>query len=301
VSDAVTPASSSVAEEAGGVPALEVVRARVDPVIERFLDDRRAELVAMDPAAGELADEVRRLIAAGGKRLRPAVCFWANRAAGGADGDPIDRACAALELLHTFALIHDDVMDASDRRRGVATTHVRFAQRAPSGTVPTAYGAGVAIVVGDLAAVYAERLLRTCGAPADRIALAFERFDRMRAEMAAGQLLDLGSARRQASPRVAALKTGSYTAEGPALVGAALAGAGPEVDAALRAYARRVGEAFQLRDDVLDGDAPPDASRRLHALLEGAASALAGAPLEPEGARALRALAALLSLDPGDA
>jgi geranylgeranyl diphosphate synthase type I len=301
VSDAVTPATPSVAEEAGAFPALDLVRARVDPVIERFLDDRRAELAAMDPAAGELVDELRRLIVAGGKRLRPAVCFWAHQAAGGVDGDPIDRACAALELLHTFALIHDDVMDASDRRRGVPTTHVRFALRAPSGTVPTSYGAGVAIVVGDLAAVYAEQLLRTCGAPADPLAVAFDRFDRMRAEMGAGQLLDLGSDRRQASPRMAALKTGSYTAEGPALVGAALARAGPDVEDALRAYARSVGEAFQLRDDVLDGDAPRDASRRLHALLRGAISELEGAPLEPEGARALRALAAQLSLDPGDA
>jgi geranylgeranyl diphosphate synthase type I len=283
------------------VPVLDVVRARVDPVIERFMDDRHAELAAMDPAAGELVDELRRLIAAGGKRLRPAVCYWAHRGAGGADGEAIDRACAALELLHTFALIHDDVMDGSARRRGVPTTHVRFARRAPVGAVPTAYGVGVAIVVGDLAAVFGEQLLRTCGAAPGPLAAASDRFDRMRTEMAAGQLLDLANDRRQATPRVATLKTGSYTAEGPALIGAALAGAGPDVEEALRAYARGVGEAFQLRDDLLDGDAPPDASRRLHALLEGAASELEGAPLVPEGAQALRTLAAVLSLDPGDA
>jgi geranylgeranyl diphosphate synthase type I len=160
---------------------------------------------------------------------------------------------------------------------------------------------GVAIVVGDLAAVFGEQLLRTCGAAPGPLAAASDRFDRMRTEMAAGQLLDLANDRRQATPRVATLKTGSYTAEGPALIGAALAGAGPDVEEALRAYARGVGEAFQLRDDLLDGDAPPDASRRLHALLEGAASVLEGAPLVPEGAQALRTLAAVLSLDPGDA
>lgn len=293
---------AATAPEATGIPALEIVRARVDPVVERFLDDRRAELAEMDPAATTLVDELRRLIAAGGKRIRPAMCFWAHRAAGGPDGATIDRTCAALELLHTFALIHDDVMDRADERRGVATTHARFALRAPTGADPAAYGAGVAIVVGDLAAVFAEQLLRSSGAPLGPLAEAFERFDRMRSEMAAGQLLDLAGGPTGASPpRVAALKTGSYTTEGPVLVGAALAEAGPAVEGPLRVYARLVGEAFQLRDDLLDGDAAPEAAGHLDELLERAAEALVGAPLRSEGADALTALAALLSIERGRA
>ena len=278
-------------------PALETVRERVDPELARFLADRRAELAAMDPAAAVLVDELLRLVGAGGKRIRPALCFWAHRAAGGDDGPAIVRAAAALELLHTFALVHDDVMDRTDERRGVPSTHVRFAKDAPSGTDPDGYGTSVAILVGDLAAVLAERLLRTCGAPAEPLGLALGRFDRMREEMAAGQFLDVhGRGVGAASARVAALKTGSYTTEGPVLIATALASAGPAVEGPLRVYARLVGEAFQVRDDVLDGDAGPGAPARVNDLVSRATGALDGAPLMAEGARALAELAALLRL-----
>jgi geranylgeranyl pyrophosphate synthase len=117
----------------------------------------------------------------------------------------------------------------------------------------------------------------------------------MRAEMAAGQLLDVsGHHERGGAARVAALKTGSYTAEGPVAIGAALAGAGAAVDGPLRAYARLVGEAFQLRDDVLDGDAPPEEAGRVDELVARATAALEGAPLAEDGARALVELAMLL-------
>ena len=81
----------------------------------------------MDARAAVLTDELLRLLAAGGKRIRPALCVYAHRAAGGSDGPPITKAAAALELLHTFALVHDDVMDRTDESRGVESTHVRFA------------------------------------------------------------------------------------------------------------------------------------------------------------------------------
>lgn len=252
----------------------------------------------MDPSAAVLVDEIRRLLDAGGKRIRPALCYWAHRAAGGGGDDSIVWAAAALELLHTFALVHDDVMDRSVERRGVPTSHVRFAKDAPPGSDPDLFGTSVAILVGDLAAVLSERLLRSCSAPAERLARALSRFDRMRAEMAAGQFLDLSGRRTgSASRRVAALKTGSYTAEGPTLIGAALAGAGPATEGPLRTYARLVGEAFQLRDDVLDGDVAPGASEEVDALVDRAVAGLERAQLEPDGAAALAELASLLKLE----
>lgn len=272
------------------------VRGRVDEELERFLDERRAELAALDPAAVVLVDEILRLLAAGGKRLRPALCLWAHRAAGGGDGAPIVRAGAALELLHTFALIHDDVMDASPERRGVPTSWAWFSDRAPPGVDPPSYGTSVAILAGDLAAVLAEQRLRTCGAPAAPLAVALDRFDRMRVEMAAGQLLDVRGAGSDPA-RVAALKTGSYTTEGPVLVATALAEAGPAVEGPLRVFARLVGEAFQLRDDLEDGDAGPGAAARVRDLVDRAVDALAGAPLVPDGAAALAELAGLLRSD----
>jgi geranylgeranyl diphosphate synthase, type I len=277
------------------LPAIEDVREPVERTLRSFLDDRRAEVAALDPAVGALVEEIRRVVDAGGKRIRPSVCLWAYRAAGGRDLRPIIRAASAIELLHTFAVIHDDVMDDTPERRGVAATHVRFADEAAAASNADErrrHGAAVAILVGDLAAVLAEQLLRTCGASAEPLALAMARFDRMRIEMAAGQFLDLeGSA---PAGRIAALKTGSYTAEGPVLIATALAEAGPAVERPLVVFARHVGEAFQLRDDVLDGDAPAEDGARVDALLDLALAALDGAPLEPGGARALASIAELL-------
>jgi len=272
--------------------AIEAVRAPVDRELERFLGDRRAELAGMDPSAVALVDELLRLLRAGGKRVRPALCFWAFRAAGGGEDEPIVPVCAALELLHTSALVHDDLMDRDAERRGVDATHVRFAKDAPAGLDPEAFGTSAAVLVGDLALVLSERLLRTSGFEAGRLDAAMARFDRMRAEMAAGQFLDVSGASDLA--RVRALKTGSYTAEGPVLIGAALAAAGPEVEGPLRVFGRLVGEAFQLRDDVSDGEAGTEAVAAVEDLVARAARALGDAPLRRDGVDALVQIAELL-------
>ena len=275
--------------------ALDRVRREVDEVLARFLADRRAELAGLDPDAAVLADEIVRVLRAGGKRIRPALCVWGFRAAGGADVDErLLRAGAAIELLHTSALLHDDVMDRDVERRGEPATHVWFAKEAPSGVDPDAFGTAAAVLVGDLALVLSERLMRTCGFEGERLDLAMTRFDRMRVEMAAGQFLDVaGSERRE---RVRALKTASYTAEGPVLIGAALARADAGAEAALRVFGRLLGEAFQLRDDALD-EAPGAASpSEIDDLLSRAARALEGAPLRQGGASALVAIADALRM-----
>jgi geranylgeranyl diphosphate synthase type I len=277
--------------------ALEAVRARVDPALLRFLGDRRAELAAMDPSAAGLVEEIERLVRAGGKRIRPALCYWAFRAAGGADGEPIVNVGVALELLHTSALVHDDVMDRTDERRGVPATHVRFAAEAPAGIDAGAFGVAAAILVGDLALVLSEHALRTSGFRGAALSLAMGRFDRMRIEMATGQFLDVsGAADRD---RVAALKSGSYTAVGPVSIGAALAGADVAAEGVLGVFARLVGAAFQLRDDAMDGDAPAGSGAEVGALIDRAVGSLEGAPLRAEAVGALAELADLLRLPEG--
>ncbi len=248
----------------------------------------------MDPTAGVLIDELVRLLDAGGKRLRPALCAWAYRAAGGRVGEPILRVCAGLELLHTSALVHDDVIDGDVERRGVPATHIHFAERAPDGMDPTSFGTAAAIVVGDLALVLSEQAIRTSGFAHDRLDPAMRVFDTMREEMAAGQFLDVSGAAD--AGRVAALKSASYTAEGPVLIGATLAQADPAATDRLRSYARAVGAAFQLRDDVLDGDAPPAAAADVDRHVDAAERALAGSSLEPEAVGGLAELASLLRL-----
>jgi geranylgeranyl diphosphate synthase type I len=287
-------------------PALEEVRVRIEPVLETFLSERRDQVAALDPGSALLVDEIGRLVRAGGKRIRPAFCYWGHRAAGGVSGAPIDRAAAALELFHTFALIHDDVMDDSDTRRGVPSVHVRLAEVRTEGLrlgSPEAvrFGRSGAILIGDLAAVLADELLLDCGFPRDRVLAALRRYAAMRIEVAVGQFLDTSGAARDeaAALRVAALKTGAYTVEGPLHIGAILAGGTPEVLAALSAYARPLGEAFQLRDDVLDqgeGSVPGATGEAVEDLVARACAALAAPCLGVEAVTALRSLAEAIRL-----
>jgi len=262
-------------------------RASVDAELFAFLDDARIEVAAMAPDAVLLTDELVRLLRAGGKRLRPLFCYWGHRAGGGTGGAAIARAGAAVELLHTSAIIHDDVLDHAVQRRGEPTSHRALASR---GDVAAPTGTAAAILAGDLAHALADRLLAESGFSPERVVAAFAHFNRMRVEAASGELLDVLWAKRtsgsieresvraggwwldEASARtVASLKAASYTVTGPLLMGATLAGAPPDVLDVLRRYGRPLGEAFQLRDDVLGtfGDAVVTGKDRDSDLREG--------------------------------
>ncbi|HYX80018.1 MAG TPA: polyprenyl synthetase family protein [Actinomycetota bacterium] len=285
---------------APGIRAIATIRGRVDEVLGERLRGWRQELAELDPSAADLVDEIERLIEAGGKRLRPAFLYWGYRAAGGVDGQEVVRAAAALELLHTFALVHDDLIDGVKERRGVPATVLAFAERAPERD-PEVFGTGSAVVVGDLALVLATSLLRTSGFASDRVERAWSRFERTCLAMAAGQYLELRGLATVTMPEALAhLKGGAYTVEGPVAIGAALAGSPQEVDAILAAFARPAGEAFQLRDDLADGDAVPGVSRTtIDRLVDRAVEPLRDPRLEPEAAGALAAIVELFRT-PGD-
>ena len=285
------------------VPAtFPALRARVDAALDAFLSACREETVADDPRATMPLDEVRRVVAAGGKRLRPAFCYWGYRAAGGIDGDAIVRASAALELLHTMALIHDDLMDDATERRGVPASAPHLAAEAVRlglTVEPGAFGRSAAILAGDLAAVLADRLLLDSGFAPDRLARALVRYHRMRTEMAEGQFLDVaGLAGDPVSARRAAvLKGGVYTVEGPILMGAALADASAAAESALGRFGAPLGEAFQLRDDLHDREGAHGATPgEVDALVARARAALDVGVLASEGVDALDALARLLKM-----
>jgi geranylgeranyl diphosphate synthase type I len=284
-------------------PALVSVADRVDRVLLSFLDDRRREVERDGLTAGLLVDEILRLVRAGGKRLRPAFCYWGYRAAGGLDGEPIVRAAAALELLHTMALVHDDLTDGTPERRGVPTTVPRFAGEARAKALGNgdaeAFGEAGALLVGDLAAVLADRLLLESGLPAAALVRGLAPYHRMRADMAVGQFLDLAvvPVDPAAARRVAALKGGSYTVEGPLCIGAAFAGGSPSAQTRLRRFGAPLGEAFQLRDDLIDGDAAHGATARdVNALVDRALVSLDAEVLAPEAVDALRTLAGLIAI-----
>ncbi len=235
-------------------------RATLDTTLTAFLDAQATRLAPLGPDAARLVAEARTAVA-GGKKFRAAFCHWGHRAVDPdpADGTALLRACAALELLHASALAHDDLMDASDTRRGRPATHRAFgAEHRAAGWRgdPDQYGAAAAILVGDLLQGWADELLRRCGLGWDRVGPALEVFDLCRTEVIAGQFLDVsvqarGRADVDAAMTVLRYKSAKYSVERPLHVGAALAGADPETLAALTAFGLPLGEAFQLRDDLL--------------------------------------------------
>jgi geranylgeranyl diphosphate synthase type I len=192
-------------------------------------------------------------VSAGGKRLRPAFCHWAYLGAGGTDLSVATDAGAALELLHTFALVHDDVMDDSPTRRGLPSIHAQFGARHASAGwrgESRRFGESAAILIGDLAFVYADHLMH--GAPSD----AQRVFTELRVEVNVGQYLDVragadGRHARDRARRISVFKSGKYTVERPLHLGAALAGQLDELAGGLSAYGMPLGEAFQMRDDLL--------------------------------------------------
>lgn len=237
------------------VPAsLAAISAAVEQRLAALFVDERARWAALDPELAEPIDTLSEFVTGGGKRLRPAFCHWAFVGAGGDPADPaVVDAGAAFELLQAFALIHDDVMDGSDVRRGNRTAHLTYGDRheaaAWRGEVRR-FGEGVAILLGDLAHVYADRLVPRTHPDVQVV------WDELRTELNVGQYLDLvGSARGDvdlaAARRIARYKSGKYTIERPLHVGAALAGRFGDLAAPLSAYGDPLGEAFQLRDDLL--------------------------------------------------
>jgi geranylgeranyl diphosphate synthase type I len=234
------------------------LRARVQKVLDEFVAEQGPRLAAIGDDLEPFVDAVVTLVA-GGKRLRPAFCYWGWRGADRADDEGVVRAATSLELLHACALLHDDVMDGSDTRRGQPAAHRRFASLHRGSAwlgSPDAFGVGAAILVGDLCMAWADELLFRSGLPADALLRAKPVYDSMRTELMAGQYLDLleqatGTASPERAMRVVRYKSAKYTVERPLHLGAALAGADPALLEAYSAYGLPVGEAFQLRDDVL--------------------------------------------------
>ncbi|WP_191093897.1 polyprenyl synthetase family protein [Nocardia colli] len=228
-------------------------RAATDAVIHEFLENKAAS--AQAPTLLLFVDLLREFLD-GGKRLRPLLCCCGWRAAGGrGDHASVIRIAASLELFHTFGLIHDDVMDASDTRRGRPTVHRRMASAVPARS-DERFGVNTAILTGDLAFGWSYELLHDAGLPPAVADTLWQALDRMRTDTLVGQYLDLlhtGScdADIAAALTIARFKTGKYTVEHPLRLGAIVAGATPEVLSACSAFGIPLGEAFQLRDDLL--------------------------------------------------
>ena len=241
------------------------LRERVQSVVDSFLSEQHQILAGVSSDVTPLLDSVTSLLS-GGKRLRPAFCYWGWR--GAADPEQLRdvafesgviQAASALEFLQGCALIHDDVMDGSDTRRGLPAAHRQFAamhrgHQWAGGS--ERFGEGAAILLGDLCLSWADELLLTSDLPGESLHRAKTVYNEMRTELMAGQYLDLleqarGGGSIERALRVVRYKAAKYTIERPLHIGAAIAQAPQSIFDAYSGYGLPLGEAFQLRDDIL--------------------------------------------------
>ncbi|MGY4980854.1 polyprenyl synthetase family protein [Streptomyces sp. 900105755] len=229
-------------------------KSRVDDVLRRFVAEEAGLFAAVDPLLGPVAEQLE-AAAADGKRLRAAFCYWGWRAVGQPDSDALVRAAASMELVHAAAVVHDDLIDDSPLRHGRPTPHV--ALRAAVQDRPRAddTARSLAMLVGDLLMSLAGQLFATCGLPAAYLARARPLWSVLARELIAGECLEIlrtgAGPDTTASLKVIRYKTAKYTVEQPLLIGGALAGAGERLREGYSAYGLPLGEAFQLRDDLL--------------------------------------------------
>jgi geranylgeranyl diphosphate synthase type I len=233
------------------------VRNQIDQELTGFLDRRLGHFADPQPLQ-QIFHLIRQFVLGNGKRIRPLFCYLGWLAAGGTDCEEITRAAASLELFHAFALMHDDIMDDSALRRGRPTLHQLLSDlhlRESWRGHPKQFGVNVAILCGDLCFSYSDELLIRSGLPSQRILAAQDVLHQMRTEVMIGQNLDLlyqaiGTT-LEGALTVVRLKAAKYTVERPLQIGGILAGAGDDLLRAYSAFAIPLGEAFQLRDDVL--------------------------------------------------
>ena len=234
------------------------IRPRVQKCIDEFIAEQRPILNKVSPSLNELANFTQEFLS-GGKRLRAAFCYWGYVGAGGKDSQEIICAATSLEFLQACALIHDDVMDASDTRRGKPSIHKRFEKMHKENKwlgETKQFGMGGAILLGDLVLSWADELLLKSGLDAQDLLRGKKIYDLMRTELMAGQYLDIfeqsrGGGSLENAFNVIRYKSAKYTIERPLHLGAAMAKDDDEILKNYSDYGLPLGEAFQLRDDVL--------------------------------------------------
>ncbi len=249
------------------------LRTRVQTCIDEELQGQAVVLEELGPDVTDLLDQVGSLLA-GGKRLRAAFLYWGHRAAGRPDSDALVRMATAMEFFQAAALIHDDVMDDSDTRRGMPAAHRALAavhtERGWGGD-DERFGVAGAILAGNLCLTWTDELVATSGLPVEDLARGRVVFDRMRTQLMAGQYLDVvdsvrpwddlpAAERIDRAQRVIRYKSAKYTVEHPLLIGATAGGLGKDDLAHLSSYGLALGHAFQLRDDLLGVFGDPEAT-----------------------------------------
>ncbi len=242
-------------------PAIERIRSEVRDSLSRYLSQQRQYLASIGDDLLPVSDAMEEFLLDGGKRFRPLFAYAGLRSAGVEADTSHIPAFASLELLQACALIHDDLMDGSDTRRGKPSIHRHFEnlhQKHALDGIASQFGEAAAVLLGDLALVWADQLLNSAQLSDHALKAAHAIYDEMRIELMAGQYLDIREAGErkhsvERSLKIARYKSGKYSIERPLHLGAVIGkpDGNHELLAALSRYGLPLGEAFQLRDDLL--------------------------------------------------
>ncbi|MCV7303324.1 polyprenyl synthetase family protein [Mycobacterium barrassiae] len=247
----------------GAAPSAVELTKAVTEQLRDYLAERRSACAYMGTEYGELTAALEEFVLRGGKRVRPAFAYWGWRAVVDKPSEQAEqqaiRLFSALELLHACALVHDDVIDASATRRGLPTVHRLFTEKHRSNAWhgnSDQFGISAAILLGDLALVWADDVVATVDLPIDAHRRVRSIWSAIRTEVLGGQYLDIAAEASGAESVASAMtvnlyKTASYTITRPLQLGAAAAADRPDVQATFNEVGNNLGVAFQLRDDVL--------------------------------------------------
>ena len=235
------------------------MRAEINLSLSDFIRSENKQLAQIGPELDPVATEIEKFLLESGKRLRPLFAYVGLLGTGTQSNKEIIQAVSSLELVHVCALIHDDVMDGSDTRRGALSIHKAFEKMHTDKNLvgsPAQFGVSSAILMGDLALIWSAQMLHTAGLKSEQLIQVLPVYDEMRVELMAGQYLDvyeqsLGTQSVERSLKVARYKSGKYTIERPLHFGATLGGASDALIDTYTKYGIPLGQAFQLRDDVL--------------------------------------------------
>jgi geranylgeranyl diphosphate synthase type I len=241
------------------VKDINFIRDEINQALGQFIKDENRDLARIGSELDPVSEHLERFLLDSGKRLRPIFAYIGYLGAAKDPSPEMIAAFASLELVHVCALIHDDVMDGSDTRRGAPAIHRSFEKlhrdKKLTGSAEQ-FGLSAAILLGDLALIWSDQMLHNAGLADQQLINGLKIYDEMRVELMAGQYLDvyeqaLASKSVEKALKVARYKSGKYTIERPLHFGAAIAGSHPSLEKLYSDYGIPLGEAFQLRDDLL--------------------------------------------------
>jgi geranylgeranyl diphosphate synthase, type I len=239
--------------------ALKRYKAEINEEIESYIALISANVDKDDHFLQEAIGNINDVVMSGGKRIRGALLWTGYLSCGGEDTVSARRAAAGIEFIHSYLLVHDDIMDRDNVRHGVKTLHARYQDFATQyfvGTDSLHFGNSQAIILGDLLCAWGNDCIFSVDLPREQVQKAIKRMQHIVYRTGVGQMRDMyfeykGIASESEILAMYKDKTARYTIEGPLHVGALLAGAGDEFLAILSDYAIPLGVAFQLQDDIL--------------------------------------------------